>query len=65
MSDQHIGPLSAPLSPEELRILSFLSGAEDGREWSYEEVASRFGIGVERVRDVAQSGIAKLRSTNG
>lgn len=65
MSDQHIGPSGAPLSPEELRVLSFLSGAEDGREWSYEEVASRFGIGVERARELAQSGIAKLRSSNG
>jgi DNA-directed RNA polymerase sigma subunit (sigma70/sigma32) len=45
----------------ELRVLSLLSGVEDGTPRSHDEVARRFGVSSERIREIENLGKRKLR----
>lgn len=49
------------LTPREREIISILFGLSDGEPHSLEEVGNRYGISRERVRQIRESAIAKMR----
>jgi RNA polymerase primary sigma factor len=49
------------LPPRYREIIELRFGLKDGRQWSLDEVAQRFGISRERVRQIEARGLEKLR----
>jgi RNA polymerase primary sigma factor len=50
------------LSPREREIISLLFGLEDGESHSLEEVGEKYGVSRERIRQIRESAIAKMRN---
>lgn len=61
MTDQILRTIREVCSPREAEILELLSGIGRGRSCTLAEIARDHGISRERVRQIAQRGIAKLR----
>jgi RNA polymerase sigma factor (sigma-70 family) len=49
------------LSPRERRVLQLRYGLIDGRQWTTEEVGRRFGVTAERIYEIEELAIRKLR----
>jgi RNA polymerase primary sigma factor len=50
------------LSPREARVLMLRFGLRDGRDQTLEEVGERFGLTRERIRQIEQNALEKLRN---
>lgn len=53
--------IMAALPPREREVLFLRYGLEDGRSHTLEEVARKFGVTRERVRQIEQSGLRRLK----
>lgn len=53
--------IMAMLPPREREVLFMRYGLEDGRSHTLEEVAQKFGVTRERVRQIEQSGLKRLK----
>lgn len=51
------------LSPREVRILQLKQGILDGKSYSYQEIAVKFGLPVEQIEKMGESSFSKLRSS--
>ena len=59
---QDLLELLSELSPREKEVLSLRFGLEDGQEWSLTKIGKRLNISRERVRQLKNRAIARLRS---
>jgi RNA polymerase primary sigma factor len=53
--------LLSTLSPREARILRMRFGLQDGYDYTLEEVGARFGVTRERIRQIQQKALCRLR----
>ena len=53
-------PPDLGLTPRELRVLELMAGTLDGHRRSVDDVARRFGVTPERIRQILLSAKAKL-----
>lgn len=58
---EQLGELLDTLSPREARILRLRFGLEDGTAYTLEEIGRKFGYTRERIRQLEQKGLRKLR----
>jgi RNA polymerase primary sigma factor len=53
--------LLSTLSPREARILRLRFGLQDGHYYTLEEIGNRFGVTRERIRQIEQKALRRLR----
>jgi RNA polymerase primary sigma factor len=53
--------LLSTLSPREARILRLRFGLQDGHDYTLEEIGDRFGVTRERIRQIQQKALRRLR----
>jgi RNA polymerase primary sigma factor len=58
---ERIGEVLRCLPPRYREVIELRFGLKDGRQWSLDEVAQRFGVSRERVRQIESRGLEKLR----
>jgi len=58
---ERIGEVLRCLPPRYREVIELRFGLKDGRQWSLDEVAQRFGVSRERVRQIESRGLDKLR----
>lgn len=61
---REIGRAVASLEPRESEVLNLYYGLDSDRAYTLEEIGTRFGLTRERVRQIKQKAINKLRHTN-
>ena len=61
MLAEEMGKVLATLDPREERILRLRYGLQDGKEYTLEQVGERFGLTRERIRQIEQQALKKLR----
>jgi RNA polymerase primary sigma factor len=60
-SRQEVGCMLRQLLPREARVVAMYYGLQDGTAYTLDEIAVRFDITRERVRQIKESAIDKLR----
>jgi RNA polymerase primary sigma factor/RNA polymerase sigma factor len=60
-----VGQLMSRLEGRERDVISAHYGLSEGRPATYEQVGSRMGLSKQRVRQIEQSALAKMRSGQG
>jgi RNA polymerase primary sigma factor len=58
---EEIQELLASLTPREARVLALRYGLIDGREYTLKELGQKFGLTRERIRQIEQQALRKLR----
>ena len=61
---QEIGRAVASLTPQESEVLNLYFGLHADRTYTLEEIGHRFGLTRERIRQIKQKAIHKLRHTS-
>ncbi|MEE2709011.1 MAG: sigma-70 family RNA polymerase sigma factor, partial [Gemmatimonadota bacterium] len=61
---REIGRAVASLEPRENEVLNLYYGLDSDRAYTLEEIGTRFGLTRERIRQIKQKAIYKLRHTN-
>ena len=62
--DDEVIEIMAGLSPRERDVLRLRFGLDDGRQRTLEEVATLFGVRMERIRQIEAKALRKLRHPN-
>jgi RNA polymerase primary sigma factor len=58
---ERIGEVLRCLPPRYREVIELRFGLKDGRQWSLDELARRYGVSRERIRQIESRGLDKLR----
>ena len=61
---QEIGRAIASLTPRESEIMNLYYGLDSNRTYTLDEIGKRFGLTRERIRQIKEKAINKLRHTS-